>query len=347
MLVAKGLWLGWMLAVWPMDRFKALVVDRIDGSLKARVRQVDLGQLPDGAVTIAVEYSTLNHQDAMIMHGLGQRVARYPHVPGCDLAGVVESSRDPAWPPGSRALLTGWKVGADRWGGLAQRARVKPDWLMRVPEPLTTRQAMGIGTPGLTAMLAIAALEQHGVTPDRGDILITGTPGGVGSMAVVLLSALGYRVVAAIAQPASDAYVRELGAAEVVERSWLARQPAHDLEPPRWAGCIDSAGGGALARALAEMAPGGTIAAVGLSADKALNTTTLPFIVRGVNLIGIHSDNCPVEKRAEIWERIVRLLPVTKLEAMIDDATLEDLPILAGVMLEGRVSGRIVVDVNA
>lgn len=330
-----------------MRTFKALVVDRIDGRLKTRVRELERTQLPPGGVTVAVAWSSLNHHDALVMNGLGRKVAGYPHVPGCDLAGTVEESPDPAWPPGTPVMLTGWNMGVERWGGLAQLARVEGDWLMGLPAGLTPRQAMGIGTPGLTAMLAIDALEAHGVTPERGEILVTGTPGGVGSMAVALLAALGYRVVAAIAQPVSDRYVKLLGATEAIDRARLARAPQHDLEPPRWAGCIDSAGGSTLARALAEMAPGGTAVAIGQSVDKGLTTTTLPFIVRGVNLLGIHSDTCPPDRRAAAWQRIVATLPADILEAMLDEATLEDLPILAGVMLEGRVSGRIVVDVNA
>lgn len=330
-----------------MTTFKALVVDRVGGTIRTRVQQLERTRLPAGEVTVAVAWSTLNHQDAQVMNGLGRRVPRYPHVPGCDLAGTVEDSRDPAWPPGTPVMLTGWSVGADRWGGLAQLARVEADWLMPMPDGLTPRQAMGIGTPGLTAMLAIEALEAHGVTPERGEILVTGTPGGVGSMAVALLAALGYRVVAAIAQPASDRYVKLLGAVEAIDRARFARAPEHDLEAPRWAGCIDTAGGNSLARALAEMMPGGAAVAIGQSADKGLTTSTLPFIVRGVNLLGIHSDSCPHERRTAAWQRIVETLPAETLEAMLDEAVLEDLPILAGVMLEGRVSGRIVVDVNA
>lgn len=330
-----------------MSTFKALMVDRVGARLRTSVRQLERAQLPAGEVTIAVAWSTLNHHDALIMNGLGQPVPSYPHVPGCDFAGTVEESRDPAWPAGTPVMLTGWMVGIAHWGGLAQRARVHGDWLMRLPEGLTPRQAMGIGSPGLTAMLAVEALEQHGVTPDRGEILVTGTPGGVGSMAVALLAALGYRVVAVIAQPASDGYVKLLGAVEAVDRVRLSKPPANDLEPPRWAGCIDSAGGMMLARALAEMQPGGAAVAIGQSLDKTLTTTLLPFIGRGVSLLGIHCDSVSPARRAAAWERIVKTLPTDTLEAMLDEAALEDVPILAGVMLEGRVSGRIVVDVNA
>lgn len=327
--------------------FKALVVHLDNGRLRPVIEDVAEDRLPDGDVTVAVEYSTLNHQDGMLVGGVGRRARAYPHVPGCDFAGTVEDSHHPGFKPGDRVVLTGWHVGLDQWGGFAQKARVRGDWLLPLPYGLTTRQAMAIGTPGLTAMLAVIALEQHDVTPDRGDVLVTGTPGGVGSMATAILARRGYRVVASIGQPTSGDYVRELGAVDTIDRLVLARPPARPLEPEHWAACIDSVGGPTLAHVLAETAFGGTCVAVGLMGDKTLPTTTLPFIVRAVNLLGIHSDNCSMIRRRVAWQRLVADLPMDRLDVMTSEATLDEVPLLAGVILEGRVSGRIVIDVNA
>jgi len=327
--------------------FKALVVHLDNGRLRPVVQDVAEDRLPDGDVTVAVEFTTLNHQDGMLIGGVGRRAPAYPHIPGCDFAGTVEDSRHPGFKPGDRVVLTGWHVGLDQWGGFAQKARVRGDWLLPLPHGLTTRQAMAIGTPGLTAMLAVIALEQHDVLPDRGDVLITGTPGGVGSTATAILAKRGYRVVASIGQPTSGDYVRELGAADTIDRLTLTRPPEDALAPERWAACVDSVGGPTLAHVLAETAFGGTCVTVGLMGNKTLTTSTLPFIMRAVNLLGIHSDNCSMVRRRVAWQRLVADLPPGKLDVMTSEATLDELPLLAGVILEGRVSGRIVVDVNA
>ena len=326
--------------------FKALILDSRDGEVLSSIRSVDEASLPDGDVTVDVEYSTLNHQDGMIIKGMAGLVRHYPHIPGCDFAGTVESSSDTRFKPGDKVVLTGWRIGADRWGGFAQKARVHADWLMPLPAGLTTRSAMAIGTPGFAAMQAIMTLERHGLNPDAGEVLITGTPGGVGSMAVALLAGRAYRVIASIGNPASAEYVRLLGATSTIDRQELDAQPTQRLEPPRWAACIDSVGGSTLAHVLSQMAFGGTVAAIGLSSSQKLVTSMLPFIVRAVGLLGIHTGNCPVDLRRVIWQRLTDELSADVLEVMVHEAGLEDLPLLAGLILEGRISGRVVVDVR-
>lgn len=326
--------------------FKALILDTRDGEVFASVRPVDDDQLPDGDVTVDVEYSTLNHQDGMMIKGVAGLVRHYPHVPGCDFAGTVADSLDTRFKPGEKVLLTGWRVGADHWGGFSQKTRVQADWLMPLPPGLTTRNAMAIGTPGFAAMQAILTLERHGLHPDKGEVLVTGTPGGVGSMAVALLAGRGYSVIASVGHPASADYVRLLGAIGTIDRLELDAPPTQSLERGRWAACIDSVGGNTLARALSQMAFGGTVAAIGLSSSQRLVTSMLPFIVRAVCLLGIHTDNCPVDQRRLIWQRLAAELPTDVLDVMVQEATLEDLPLMAGLILEGRVSGRVVVDVN-
>jgi len=322
------------------------VVESLDGAVVPSVQRLDEARLPDGDVTVDIDYSTLNHQDGMIIKGMGNLVRQYPHVPGCDFAGTVAESRHPAVRAGDKVLLTGWGVGALHWGGFAQKARVRGDWLMPLPERLSPRSAMAIGSPGFVAMLAVATLEAHGLAKERGEVLVTGTPGGVGSMALALLARRGYSVFALVRDTASADYVRCLGAAGTIDRSELDMAPPRPLEKARWAACIDSVGGDVLARVLAQMAFGGSIAVIGLGSSRSLSTTTLPFIVRAVSLIGIHSDNCPTVQRSELWQRLADELPEETLDLMTREAGLEDLSLLAGIMLEGGVSGRIVVDVN-
>jgi acrylyl-CoA reductase (NADPH) len=329
--------------------FKALVVDKDgDNPAVARVQEVAEDRLPDGDVTVAVEFSTLNYKDGLCLSAKGGGLVRaWPHVPGIDFAGTVEASADPRFGPGDRVVLTGWRVGETHWGGYAQKARVKADWLVPLPARLTARQAMAVGTAGFTAMLAVMALEDHGLTPGQGPVLVTGAAGGVGSVAVALLAALGHEVAAVTGRPETEGYLRGLGAARIVPRADLAETVKRPLETETWAGCVDAVGGAMLARVLGQMRYGGSVAAVGLAGGAALPATVVPFLLRGVNLLGIDSVMCPTPRRLVAWERIARDLPMDRLEAMIRPATLADLPDLGAAILRGEVQGRVVVDVNA
>jgi acrylyl-CoA reductase (NADPH) len=329
--------------------FKALIVDKEgDGPAAARIEEIGEDRLPAGDVTVAVEYSTVNYKDGLCLSpGGGGLVRTYPHVPGIDFAGTVEASDDPRYAPGDRVVLTGWRVGEVHWGGYAQKARVKADWLVPLPKGLTTRQAMAVGTAGLTAMLAVMALEDHGLEPGKGTVLVTGAAGGVGSVATAILGRLGYEVAAVTGRPETEPYLRDLGATRIVARDEIAETVKRPLESETWAGCVDAVGGAMLARVLGQMKYGCSVAAVGLAGGAQLPATVLPFILRGVNLLGIDSVMQPHENRLRAWERVARDLPMDKLEAMIEPATLEDLPRLGADILKGQVKGRVVVDVNA
>ncbi|MFN3938347.1 MAG: acryloyl-CoA reductase [Gemmobacter sp.] len=328
--------------------FKALVVEKDEGgTTSAGVRELDEARLPDGDVTVAVEFSTLNYKDGLCLTSGGGLVRTWPHVPGIDLAGRVETSDDPRYRPGDRVILTGWRVGEVHWGGYAQKARVRADWLVPLPEGLTTRQAMAVGTAGFTAMLAVMALEDHGLTPGQGPVLVTGAAGGVGSVAVALLAALGHEVAAVTGRPEAGDYLRGLGAGRIVPREDLAETVKRPLESETWAGCVDAVGGAMLARVLGQLKYGASAAAVGLAGGAALPATVIPFLLRGVNLLGIDSVMRPYEDRVRAWGRIARDLPLDRLEAMIRPATLSDLPDLGAAILKGQVQGRVVVDVNA
>ncbi|WP_142848184.1 MDR family oxidoreductase [Telmatospirillum sp. J64-1] len=326
--------------------FKALVLDEADGKVSAALKQLDDTALPQGDVTVAVKYSTINYKDGMIVSGLGRLVRSYPHVPGIDFSGVVESSGHPGFAPGDEVVLTGWRVGETHWGGFSQKARVKGDWLVKLPQGLTCKRAMAIGTAGFTAMLAVNALERHGITPDSGEVLVTGAAGGVGSVAVAVLAKLGYRVVASTGRASTHAYLRELGAAEILDRAVFSEGNKKPLDAERWAGCVDSVGGTTLTTVLSQMKYRGSVAAVGLAGGNSLNGTVLPFLLRGVNLLGIDSVMCPMNERKDAWERLTRDLPMDKLDAMTSEAGLADLPELAGAILRGEVQGRKVIDVN-
>lgn len=326
--------------------FKALLLEQADGKVAATLKDLDEASLPEGDVTVAVEYSDVNYKDGLVLGGLGGLVRKYPHVGGIDFAGTVETSAHPAFKPGDRVVLTGWRVGEVHWGGYAQKARVKGDWLVPLPSGLSARQAMAVGTAGFTAMLAVMALEAHGLQKD-GEVLVTGAAGGVGSVAVAILANLGYQVTASTGRPETHEYLKSLGAANIVDRSPFAEPPSRPLEAERWAGCVDSVGGNTLARVLAQMKYGGSAAAVGLAGGNKLEHTVIPFLLRGVNLLGIDSVMCPQPRRREAWARILSDLPLAKLASMIVPATLADLPRLGGEILKGQVRGRIVVDVNA
>jgi acrylyl-CoA reductase (NADPH) len=329
--------------------FRALVMEKEgDGPAVAALRTLDESALPEGDVTVAVEYSTLNYKDGLCLSASGGGlVRRYPHVPGIDFAGTVAQSGDPRYRPGDAVVLTGWRVGEVHWGGYAQRARVRADWLVPLAHGLTARRAMAVGTAGLTAMLAIQALEDHGMTPDRGEVLVTGAAGGVGSVAVALLAALGYRVAAVTGRPETEAYLCDLGAARIVPRADLAETVKRPLETETWAGCVDAVGGAMLARVLGQMQHGGSVAAVGLAGGANVPASVIPFLLRGVNLLGIDSVMKPYAERVRAWDRIAGLMPMEKLDAMIWPARLADLPALGEAILKGQVRGRVVVDVNA
>jgi acrylyl-CoA reductase (NADPH) len=328
--------------------FRALVVEKDDeGKTSGSVQTLDEAQLPPGEVTVAVEYSTVNFKDGLCLGPGGGLVRTYPHVPGIDFAGMVEASDDPRYAPGDKVVLTGWRVGEVHWGGYAEKARVKADWLVPLPEGLSTRAAMAVGTAGFTAMLAVMALEDHGLKPGAGEVLVTGAAGGVGSVATAILAHLGHEVAAVTGRPEQEDYLRDLGAARIVARADLAETVKRPLEAETWAGCVDAVGGAMLARVLGQMKYGGSVAAVGLAGGAGLPATVIPFLLRGVNLLGIDSVMQPYENRLRAWERIARDLPMDKLEAMIAPARLEDLPRLGEAILKGEVRGRVVVDVRA
>ncbi|MBV2361182.1 oxidoreductase [Thalassococcus sp. CAU 1522] len=329
--------------------FKALVVrkDEDSGKTSAAVETLEMGDLPQAEVTVAVEYSTVNYKDGLCIGPGGGLVRKYPHVPGIDFAGTVETSDDARYKPGDKVVLTGWRVGEAHWGGYSQKARVKADWLVPLPEGLDTRQAMAVGTAGFTAMLAVMALEDHGLKPGHGPVLVTGAAGGVGSVATAILAKLGHEVAAVTGRPETEAYLRDLGATQIVPREEINETVKRPLESETWTGCVDAVGGAMLARVLGQMKYGASVAAVGLAGGAGLPATVVPFLLRGVNLLGIDSVMQPYDNRLRAWERIARDLPMTKLEAMVHPATLADLPGLGADILKGQVKGRVVVDVNA
>jgi acrylyl-CoA reductase (NADPH) len=322
---------------------RALIVEKDeDGTTRAAVEEIGEGRLPESEVLVAVEYSTLNYKDGLCLGPGGGLVRSYPHVPGIDFAGTVERSSDPRYRPGDRVVLTGWRVGEAHWGGYAQKASVRADWLVPLPEGLSTRSAMAVGTAGLTAMLAVMALEDHGLAPGRGPVLVTGAAGGVGSVATAILAHLGHEVAAVTGRPEQAEYLKGLGAARIVAREELSEVTRKPLESETWAGCVDAVAGAMLGRVLKQMKYGAPVAAVGLAGGAAIEGALItPFILRGVNLLGIDSVMQPYARRVAAWARVARDL------AMVLPARLEDLPRLGAEILKGRVRGRVVVDVNA
>lgn len=325
---------------------EALVLRRTGDEVSAAVEQIDQARLPEGDVTVAVEHSTLNYKDGLIIRNKAPLVRDYPHVPGVDFAGTVVESEHAEWQTGDAVILTGWGVGERRWGGYAERARVEGDWLVRVPAGWTTKHAMAIGTAGFSAALAVMALEEHGLQPGSGEVLVTGAAGGVGSVAVALLARLGHEVTASTGRAESHDYLRRLGATHLIDRAELAEPSARPLESARFAGCIDAVGGATLGRVLGQMKYRCSVAAVGNAGGNSLTTTVLPFLLRGVNLLGIDSVYQPVERRRVAWQRLARDLDPKTVEATVVDARLENLPALAGQILNGRIQGRVVVDVR-
>ena len=328
--------------------FNALVVNKDEdtGKTSTAVEEISLDDLPEAEVTVAVDYSTVNYKDGLCIGPGGGLVRKYPHIPGIDFAGTVEASSDARYKAGDKVVLTGWRVGEAHWGGYSQKARVRADWLVPLPAGLTTRQAMAVGTAGFTAMLAVMALEDHGLQKDHGPVLVTGAAGGVGSVATAILANLGYEVAAVTGRPETADYLRSLGATQIVAREEINETVKRPLESETWAGCVDAVGGAMLARVLGQMKYGTSVAAVGLAGGANLPATVVPFLLRGVNLLGIDSVMQPYGNRLRAWERIATDLPMDKLEAMIQPATLQDLPQLGADILKGQVKGRVVVDVN-
>jgi acrylyl-CoA reductase (NADPH) len=325
--------------------FKAILVERDPPPYRASLKKLDESQLPEGDVTVRVDYSTLNYKDALAITGKGPVVRHFPLVPGIDFAGTVEHSGNASYKSGDKVVLNGWGVGEAHWGGLAQVARVKADWLIPLPGALTARQAMAVGTAGYTAMLCVMALERHGITPGDGEILVTGAAGGVGSVAVALLSKLGFRVAAMTGRPAQSDFLRQLGAAEIMDRAAYAGA-GKPLAKERWAGAIDVVGSHTLANVCASLRYGGVVAACGLAGGMDFPATVAPFILRGVTLAGIDSVMRPRADRVEAWRRLSRDLEIKTLELLVEEISLTQAIERAGLFLEGQVRGRIVVDVN-
>ncbi|MBF0305806.1 MAG: oxidoreductase [Alphaproteobacteria bacterium] len=324
--------------------FKALLLTEADGKVHAAIEELDDRALPPGDVTVRVSHSTLNYKDGLILNGLGRLVRTYPHVPGVDFVGEVERSDSPAWRPGDRVIVTGWRVGELHWGGYAGKARVKSDWLVPLPRGLTPERAMAIGTAGFTSMLAIMALEEHGLSPAGGEVVVTGAAGGLGGIAVAVLAKLGYKVAAVTGRAAEADYLGTLGAASVLDRAELADGPKKPMLGERWAGAVDAVGGKVLAAVVAQLRQRASVAVCGNAGGIEVPTTVLPFILRGVNMLGIDSVLCPVPRRMAAWERLARDLPMDLLDSMTTRASLEDLPTLGKRILEGGVRGRVVIE---
>ncbi|WP_323797184.1 MDR family oxidoreductase [Nisaea sp.] len=327
------------------DTFKAVLLREADRKVSAAIEQVPVTDLPDGDVTVRVAYTTLNYKDGMVLNGIGRLVRNYPHIPGVDFSGTVETSEHPDFKPGDKVVLTGWRVGEMHWGGYAELARVKGDWLVKLPDGIGLDDAMAIGTAGFTAMLAVDTLERHGMTKDQGEVLVTGAAGGVGSVATAILSNLGYSVAGSTGRPEQADYLRDLGVSQVIDRAELAEAPSRPLAAERFAGCIDNVAGVTLSNLLTQMKYGSAVAAVGLAGGNDLNTTVLPFLLRGVSILGIDSVMCPKERRLQVWQRIAKELPMRKLHHMIERHKMEDLPELGKAILKGAVRGRTVVEI--
>ena len=325
--------------------FKALLLNQVEGKTHAEVRRLNVSDLPEGEVLVDVAYSSLNYKDGLAVTGKGKIIRSFPMVPGIDFAGTVAESASDRFKPGDDVILTGWGVGERYWGGFAQKARVKADWLVPMPKGLDAKQAMIIGTAGFTAMLCVMALEDAGVKPGSGKVLVTGAAGGVGSVSVLLLSQLGYHVVAVSGRPETQDFLTALGAKEFIAREVMSK-PSNPLESQNWAGAVDVVGGSTLARVLAEMQYGGTVAACGLAGGFDLNTTVMPFILRNVSLRGVDSVSCPQERRIRAWERLAAEMPPSAYAELGCAIALEEVPQAAHDILAGRIQGRMLVNLN-
>ncbi len=328
-----------------MATFKAIRIDKADKGQTAQLADFDESELMEGDVTVRVAWSTVNYKDGLAVTGKAPVVRRFPMIPGIDLAGTVEASSHPQWKAGDQVILNGWGVGETHLGGYAQRARLKGDWLVPLPAGMGAREAMAIGTAGYTAMLAIMALERHGIAPARGPVVVTGAAGGVGSVAIAILSKLGYHVVASTGRPQETDYLKKLGAAEVIDRAELTG-PLRPLAKERWSGGVDSVGSLTLANVLSMTKYGGAISACGLAGGMDLPASVAPFILRAVSLLGIDSVMCPQEIRREAWRRLASDLDRGKLEALTTEVPLAEVLSVAPSIVEGRVRGRIVVKIG-
>ncbi|WP_299020901.1 MDR family oxidoreductase [uncultured Photobacterium sp.] len=323
--------------------FKALVLNQEEKKTIAGIQQIEESQLPEGDVLIDVDYSSLNYKDGLAITGKGRIVRQFPMVPGIDLTGTVSESSDERYQAGDKVVLTGWGVGEGHWGGMAEKARLKADWLVPQPAGLTSKQAMMIGTAGLTAMLCVQALVDAGVKPEAGEVLVTGASGGVGSVAVTLLAQLGYQVAAVTGRAeANGELLKQLGATRIIERSEF-EEPARPLEKQIWAGAVDTVGSKVLAKVLAQVDYNGAVAACGLAGGFDLPTTVMPFILRNVSLLGIDSVMCPFEKRQQAWQRLTELLPASFYEQACREVALEDIAECAEAITNGQITGRVVI----
>ena len=325
--------------------FKALLLEKPESGFTVGLADIDEARLPAGDVLVRPEYSTLNYKDGLALTNRAPVVRQWPMVPGIDGAGVVVESAHPGWKPGDRFVHNGWGVGETHWGCLAQRARLKGDWLVRLPPAFSARQAMAIGTAGYTAMLCVLALERAGVTPDAGDVLVTGATGGVGSVATALLAKLGWRVTASTGKPQEGDYLRRLGATALIDRADLAA-PGKPLQKERWAAVVDAVGSHTLANALAQTRYGGVVAACGLAQGADLPATVMPFILRGVTLAGVDSVMAPLARRQQAWDRLATDLEPSLIELMTEEVDLADAPQTAARLMAGQVRGRIVVNIG-
>lgn len=325
--------------------FRAVLIEKDDAGYRASIKALDESTLPEGDVSVRVAYSSLNYKDGLAITGRGAVVRKFPMVPGIDLVGTVEASSHPGVAVGDAVILNGWGLSEVHWGGLAQRAQVRGEWLVPLPEAFTPRQAMAIGTAGYTAMLCVMALERHGVTPERGEVLVTGASGGVGSVAIALLAKLGFTVVASTGRPQEADYLKSLGASEIIDRNELGL-PGKPLGKERWAGVIDAVGSHTLANACATTKYRGTVAACGLAQGLDFPASVAPFILRGVTLVGIDCVMAPREDRLEAWRRLARDLDVSKLELMTREVGLDEVIDTATALLDGKERGRIVVNVD-
>ncbi|KHS87231.1 MDR family oxidoreductase [Pectobacterium brasiliense] len=324
---------------------QALVLEQSDGLTHAQIREIDAEQLPTGDVTVDINWSGINYKDALAITGKGKIIRNFPMVPGIDFAGTVRHSDSDRFTVGQPVILTGWGVGENHWGGLAQQARVKNDWLVPLPASLDARKAMILGTAGFTAMLCVMALEDGGITPESGDIIVTGASGGVGSTAVALLAELGYQVTAVSGRADNTDYLKKLGAKQVLDRSEFSGSP-RPLEKQRWAGAVDTVGDNVLATLLAQMDYNATVAACGLAGGVALPTTVMPFILRNVRLQGVDSVMAPLARRQQAWERLATILPESFYQQVTQEIGLEDVPAVAAALLENKVTGRTLVKIS-
>ncbi|MBF0269635.1 MAG: oxidoreductase [Alphaproteobacteria bacterium] len=327
--------------------FKAILLTEAEGKVTSQLTTLEDSQLPEGDVTVGIDYTTINYKDGLILSGLGRMVAKYPHIPGIDFSGTVLESASPKYKAGDKVILTGWRVGESHWGGMSQKARVKAEWLVPMPSGLDAKRAMALGTAGFTAMLAVMALEAHGLNPKKdGEVLVTGAAGGVGSVAVAVLANLGYRVAAATGRPEQHDYLKSLGATSIVDRKELSEAAKKPMLSERWIGAIDNVGGASLSTVLASLKHRCSCASVGNASGIELNATVIPFLLRGINLLGIDSGASPYPERTTAWNRLAKEMPMDKLDGMTSVAGLADLPNLAKSILKGEIKGRTLIDVN-